>query len=72
MKKIAIVAIIACMGLFAVSCKNQPKEEAPAQEQAQEVVDKIGEVSEQAAQTVENAIDQTSAAVEEAAEKIQK
>ena len=28
MKKIALMAVVACLGLFAVSCKNQPKEEA--------------------------------------------
>ena len=72
MKKIALVAVVACMGLFAVSCKNQPKEAAPVEEQAQEVVDAAVEVSEEAAQTVKDAIDEASAAVENAVEEIKK
>lgn len=72
MKKIAMLAVVACLGLFAVSCKNQPKEEAPVQEQAQEVVDEAVKVSDQAAEAVENAIDKASAAVENAVEEIKK
>jgi len=72
MKKIALVAVVACMGLFAVSCKNQPKEAAPVQEQAQEVVDAAIEVSEEAAQTVKDAIGEAGAAVENAVEEIKK
>ena len=63
MKKIALMAVVACLGLFAVSCKNQPKEEAaPIEEQAQEVVDAAIEVSEEAAQKVENALEEAGAA----------
>ena len=73
MKKIALVAVVACLGLFAVSCKNQPKEEAaPVEEQAQELVDEAVNVSEEAAQTVKDAIDEASAAVENAVEEIKK
>lgn len=28
MKKLTIVALVACVAMFAVSCKNQPKEAA--------------------------------------------
>ena len=49
MKKIILMSIIACMGLFAVSCKNQPKEEpAPANDALDEVVEAANEVSEEA------------------------
>ena len=74
MKKIALMAVVACLGLFAVSCKNQPKEEvAPADEQQVEnVVDEAISVSEEAAQTVKDAVDQAAAAVENAVEEIKK
>ena len=70
MKKIALLTIVACLGLFAVSCKNQPKEEAaPAETTVEEVVDAATEVSEEAAATVKEALDD---AAEQAADEIKK
>ncbi|MBR1538752.1 MAG: hypothetical protein IJ636_04520 [Bacteroidales bacterium] len=66
MKKIALVSLIACLGLFAVSCKSEQKAEtAPAEEAVKEAVETVTEVSEEAVQTVNDAL-------KEAAEEIQK
>jgi len=46
MKKLTIVALVACVAMFAVSCKNQPKEAA-----AEEVVAVEEVVAEPAADT---------------------
>ena len=71
MKKIALLTIVACLGLFAVSCKNQPKEEAtPAETTVEEVVDAATEVSEEAAATVKEALDDAAEAVKDAAEAV--
>ena len=45
MKKIALLAIVACLSLFVVSCKEEKKAEAaPAEKAAREAVEKVGEV----------------------------
>lgn len=38
MKKLTIVALVACVAMFAVSCKNQPKEAAAEEPVAVEEV----------------------------------
>jgi|GEM_PF-2310965 hypothetical protein len=38
MKKMTIVALMAAVAMFAVSCKNQPKEAEPVEEPAAEEV----------------------------------
>ncbi len=71
MKKIALMSIIACLGLFAVSCKNQPKEEPAApQDAVEEVVDTVVEVSDEAAATVKDALEQAGEAVQDAVEAV--
>ena len=68
MKKIALISIIACLGLFA-SCKNEQKAEAaPQQDAVKESVEKVGEVSDEAAQKVGDALKEAGEAVKEAAE----
>ena len=70
MKKIALLTIVACMSLLAVSCKDQQKkEEAPAQEAAREAVENVQEVSEEAATTVGDALKDAADAVKDAADK---
>jgi len=73
MKKIILMSVIACLGLFAVSCKNQPKEEAtPAQEAVEAVNEAANEavqVTEDAAKKVGDALEEAGEAVKDAAEK---
>ena len=71
MKKIALMSIIACLGLFAVSCKNQPKEEpATPQEAVEQTIDAAVEVSQDAAATVKDALEQAGEAVQDAVETV--
>ena len=73
MKKIALMSIIACLGLFAVSCKGEQKAEAaPAEEAVKEAVETIGEVSEEAAQKVGDVLQEAGDAIKEAGEEIKK
>lgn len=60
MKKLTIVALVACVAMFAVSCKNQPKEavaEEPVavEEVATEPVADTTAAAEPAAETAEAA-----------------
>ena len=71
MKKIALLTIVACMSLLAVSCKDQQKkEEAPAQGAAREAVENVQEVSEEAAKTVGDALKDAGEAVKDAADAV--
>jgi len=53
MKKLTIVALVACVAMFAVSCKNQPKEAAAEEPVAVEEV--AAPVDTTAAETAEPA-----------------
>ncbi|MBO4571432.1 MAG: hypothetical protein J5699_05865 [Bacteroidales bacterium] len=70
MKKVSVLAIIAVVAMLAVSCKNQPKEEAVEEVPVEEVApcDAVENAVENAAEAVENAAE----AVENAATEIAK
>ncbi len=71
MKKIALLAIVACLSLFVVSCKEEKKAEAaPAEKATREAVEKVGEVSEEAAKTVGDALKDAGEAVKDAADSV--
>lgn len=60
MKKLTIVALVACVAMFAVSCKNQPKEAAAEEPVAVEEV-----VAEPAAETAAETVAETAEAAAE-------
>ena len=71
MKKIALFTIVACLSLFAVSCKDKVKEEkAPVQEAVENATEKVEEVSEEAAKTVGDALKEAGEAVKDAADAV--
>lgn len=61
MKKIAIVAAIAFCAMLTVSCKNQPKAEAPVEE----AIEAVEEAVETAVDSVVAAVDSVAAEVAE-------
>lgn len=67
MKKVSVLALAVAVSMLAVSCKNQPKEEAVVEEVAVEEVAPVEEVVEEAAAAVEEAAETVEAAAEEIA-----
>ena len=68
MKKLTLVAFVACLSILAVSCKNQPKEEATEPAAVEEVAAPAEEVT--PADAVE-AVEGAAAAVETAAQTVE-